>query len=273
MILRQIRLKKKKLLDIFVISNFFFLALDIFYAHSINDFAHKGEWIPFYFSIIATILLGINLVLKKEFKNIVSFTLGLLSIIIGTLGVFYHLESQFFQSVSLKSLVYTAPLAAPLSYTALGLLLFLNNLIPSQKAIYGQWIVVLAYIGFAGNFLLGLLDHAQNGFFFISEWIPVISAALILVFIPLGLIRKYYKLFMPTFKYLLWLQFFVGILGAFLHIYAILIDNSASIIDKLLYGPPVLAPLLFCNLAFLMAVGLMCIKDEHKKYIEISPKS
>ena len=49
------------IVDIFIIVNLSFLALDIFIAHSINQFSNLAEWIPFYFSLIAPILLLIEL--------------------------------------------------------------------------------------------------------------------------------------------------------------------------------------------------------------------
>ena len=36
---------------------------------------------------------------------------------------------------------------------------------------------LLALGGFFGNFVLSLTDHAANGFFARTEWIPVISSA------------------------------------------------------------------------------------------------
>ncbi len=45
-------LSRPQLLEIFVLFNLAFLALDVFIAHSINDFGHWAEWIPFYFSAV-----------------------------------------------------------------------------------------------------------------------------------------------------------------------------------------------------------------------------
>ena len=45
-------------IEVFVLFNLAFLALDIYIAHSINQFGHAAEWIPFGFSILATALLA-----------------------------------------------------------------------------------------------------------------------------------------------------------------------------------------------------------------------
>ena len=43
------------LLEVFVASNFAFLTLDIYLAHSVNRFRHPAEWIPFWFSVVAAV--------------------------------------------------------------------------------------------------------------------------------------------------------------------------------------------------------------------------
>ena len=40
-------------IELFVIVNLGFLSLDIYLAHSINQFHHEAEYIPFWFSIAA----------------------------------------------------------------------------------------------------------------------------------------------------------------------------------------------------------------------------
>ena len=55
-----------KLLDFFILANLAFLALDVFLAHSVNAFAHSAEWIPFYFSLGASVLLALILFGKKR---------------------------------------------------------------------------------------------------------------------------------------------------------------------------------------------------------------
>ncbi|MAG20568.1 MAG: hypothetical protein CMF77_00140, partial [Candidatus Marinimicrobia bacterium] len=101
------------IIDIFIIVNLSFLALDIFIAHSTNEFSRSAEWIPFYFSLIAPIFLGIeswkNWSNKQRKTQLISIVIGSISIIIGVAGLIWHLHSSFFEYYTLKSLVYTAP--------------------------------------------------------------------------------------------------------------------------------------------------------------------
>ena len=47
---------------------------------------------------------------------------GYASIAVGLAGVAYYLNSQFFSQWTIRSLVYTAPFAAPVAYAGLGFL-------------------------------------------------------------------------------------------------------------------------------------------------------
>ena len=52
-----------------------------------------------------------------------------------------------------------------------------NRMVRVRSAEWARWVVFLALGGFFGNLVLSLTDHASNGFFAKTEWIPVISSA------------------------------------------------------------------------------------------------
>ena len=153
-----------KLLDIFIVVNLAFLALDVYIAHSINAFGHSSEWIPFYFSLLASILLiPTVLTRKRRWKHSLRVAIGWCSIGVGIIGMLYHLNSHFFSDLTLKNLVYTAPFVAPLAFTGVGLLLLMNGMLLDSELEWSQWVLFLAGLGWCGNFILSVLDHAQNG--------------------------------------------------------------------------------------------------------------
>ncbi len=261
-ITKTFKSKKTLTLNIFIIINYLGLIFDILYAHSINKFAHWGEYIPLYFCIIATLVIPLSLTLKDKVKNVTLITISIVSIFIGIWGVIFHLESQFFQDISLKSLVYTAPFVAPLSFAGLGFLLLLNQMIPSSSKSWAIWVILLAYIGFLGNFILSLCDHEQNGFFHITEWIPIISSALILGFIPYYIFDKTKTSMKNACHYIVGIQLIVGVLGFILHGIAILKTNfDITFWEKVLYGAPLMAPLLFTILGILMYLGMVAYDE------------
>src|SRR5262249_19902541 len=102
---------------------------------------------------------------------------------VGVAGLVLQLSSRFFQERTLDSLVYAAPFAAPLAYTGIGLLLLMNRMVDAESVEWPLWVLLLALGGFVGNFIFSLTDHAQNGFYHKTEWIPVVSSGLAVGFL------------------------------------------------------------------------------------------
>ena len=249
------------LLEGFVLANYAFLVLDVFLAHSVNRFRHWAEWLPFVFSIAATVLLAAagqrrGGPIPGSYAHRVGFVVGFGSIALGVAGVAYHLESQFFSRWTLRSLVYTAPFAAPLAYAGLGFLLLVNRMVPRATAEWNRWVVFFALGGFLGVFVLALCDHAQNGFFYATEWWPVISSGLAAGFLAVALIDRRNAFLRICFGVLA-LQAAIGLLGFWFHAAADVNGLSASRFENFVHGAPVFAPLLFADMSLLAALGLI----------------
>lgn len=253
--------KAGALLEAFVLANFAFLVADVFLAHSANGFRHPAEWIPFWFSVFATILLSAAFprVVRGDpgsFAHMVGLAVGGASIALGIAGLIFHLEGQFFAQRTLRSLVYTAPFIAPLAYSGIGFLLLLNRLVPQQTAEWRWWVIFLAMGGFLGCFVLAVCDHEQNGFFYLSEWWPVVSSAIavgVLAMILVDRQRSHRGIALGT----LGLQAVTGLAGFYFHLAADISGLSASLLENFIHGAPVFAPLLFVDLAVLTAIGIL----------------
>ena len=248
------------LLELFLIANLAFLAGDIALAHSINGFAAPAEWIPMVLSIGAPLaLLPAFLRRGRPFDSgggrVLGLVIGWIASAVGVTGLVLHLESAFFREQTLKNLVYTAPFVAPLAYTGLGLLLVMNRMVSPEKAEWGWWVVLLALGGFVGNLVLSLADHAQNGFFNPLEWVPVVTSALCVGFLVVVVAGERHAGFFRLTWIVLAMTALVGVMGFALHLWA---DLSApgSFTDRVLYGAPVFAPMLFADLALLAGGGL-----------------
>ncbi len=249
------------LVEAFALVNLAFLSADIYLAHSVNHFDHPAEYIPLYFSMIAPVVLLAALAAFRPGKvNPAWRDLGLLvgwgAILVGCAGVVLHLESQFFIKSTLKSLVYAAPFAAPLAYTGLGLLLLMNRMVEPESTEWAYWVLLLALGGFLGNFVFSVTDHAQNGFYHMTEWIPVFSSALAVGFLLAPFLVSVERRFLRLCVYVLLLQAAVGVLGFALHTLANLEGLSSSMFENFVYGAPAMAPLLFPNLVLLALIGL-----------------
>jgi hypothetical protein len=251
------------LLEWFVLVNLGFLTLDIYIAHSVNQFRAPAEYVPMYFSMVAPVALLIGLVASglgaPSVWRDLGYLVGWVAVGIGLVGVVLHLDSRFFHEHTLKSLVYAAPFAAPLAYTGLGLLLIMNRMVSAETEEWAQWVVLLALGGFVGNFVFSLTDHAQNGFFHAAEWVPVVSSAFAVGFLITPFCTPVGRPYLWLCGVVLIIQALVGLMGFYYHVAADLNGLSPSLWENLVQGAPVLAPLLFPNLVLLAGLGLWAL--------------
>jgi len=248
--------------ELFAAANFAFLALDIFLAHSVNEFARWEEWIPFGFSIAAAPLLLASF-LAGGFRprgaraaRALGLAVGAAAVAVGVSGLLLHLDSAFFERQTLANLVYTAPFAAPLAFTGLGLLVLLDRLVEAAEPEWARWVLLLALGGFVGNLGLSLADHAQNGFFRKTEWIAVAGAAFAVGFLATALFARSDRRLLRACLGVMAIEAAVGVAGFLLHLRGNLEGPGRTLWDRFLYGAPIFAPLLFANLAILASIGL-----------------
>ncbi len=274
--LKHVLFDPRALAELFAVFNLAFLAADIYLAHSLNAFAHWAEWIPFAFSLVAPALLVAAMMLgdgirppkffgvgtlspPQRLSRAMGVLVGVASFVIGVAGLIYHLESQFFAEQTLRNLVYTAPFAAPLAYSGLGLLVLLNRLVPDEPAEWARWVVLLALGGWIGNFALSLADHAQNAFFYWAEWIPVVASAAAIGTLSVAVVEYQNRPFLRLCIGLMIVEIVVAVAGWLLHLAAILQSPMNDVWERLLYSAPLFAPLLFADLALLACIGLAAL--------------
>ncbi len=249
---------------LFVAANIGFLGVDILLAHLANDFARRMEWAPVVFSAVATPFLlpgalGSTRPALRWIERLIAFS----AIIVGVLGMIFHLESGFFEEQTLRDLVYSAPFVAPLSYVGVGLLLLLVHTDDAKTPGFGGWILFLALGGFVGNLGLSLLDHAQNGFFRATEWIPVVAASYGISFLVVAVAKAKAlpSVLARACVVAMAFEIVVGVVGAVLHVEADLRSQMSTTRDRFVFGAPAFAPLLFANLALLAIIGLWACRS------------
>jgi hypothetical protein len=249
-------------LELFILVNLGFLALDIYLAHSVNEFRHPAEYIPLVFSLLSPPVLFFSMLarwLRGKTGGLwrrLEMLVGTASILIGVAGLVWHLESRFFTELTLESLVYTAPFAAPLAYTGLGLLVVMNRMVDTKSLEWAMWVLFMALGGYVGNFIFSLADHAQNAFYHQTEWIPVASCAYAVGFLLAPFLVQVNRTFIAISAVVMFLQIFVGLAGAYLHTVANLHGPATSQLENFIHGAPAMAPLLLPNLTLLAWIGL-----------------
>ena len=188
------------------------------------------------------------------------YLVGWLAVAIGLVGMILHLDSRLFYERTIESLVYAAPFAAPLSYVGLGLLLIMNRMVDHASQEWPLWIILMALGGFAGNFVFTLTDHAQNGFFYPSEWIPVASSAFAVGVLAAPLLTAIGRRYLWLCAAVLLAQAIVGLIGFYFHASAVLRGTESTLFDNIVQGAPLLAPLLFADLVVLAGIGLWTLR-------------
>lgn len=138
----------------------------------------------------------------------------------------------------------------------------MNRSVPSEKLEWGKWLIFFGLGGFVGNFVLALLDHAQNGFFLKAEWIPVISSTIAIGFLLVTFLGKVSRRFLEFTLAVLALQMIVGSIGFYFHGMAVSSGADSSFFLNLISAAPIFAPLLFVNLAFLSGVGIWDVRSK-----------
>jgi hypothetical protein len=243
----------------FATLNIAFLTFDIYLAHSVNQFRRPAEYIPLIFSALAPCVLVVALGQWRR-RHILWVALGRLvgwsAILVGLTGVILHLQSHFFLERTLRSLTYSAPFAAPLAYAGLGFLLVVNRMVDTDSVEWAQWVVFFTLGGFFGNFVFSLTDHAQNGFFYPVEWVPVVASAFAVGFLVVPLVMPVSRRFIELSAAILMLEAVVGVWGFLLHAGSNLRGPSIHMFQNFIYGAAPIAPLLFPNLMVLGAIGL-----------------
>ena|SRR5579864_8217278 len=247
------------LVEAFCLVNLGFLTLDIYLAHSFNEFRKWPEYVPLYFSAVVPFALGVGLSLRSRSIaqwRILGYLVGWGAVAMGMAGVVLHLNSLFFYERTLKSLTYSAPFIAPLAYTGLGFLLVMNRMVDANSREWAQWTLFFALGGFVGNFGLTLSDHAENGFFFKTEWAGVWASAIAVGFLVTPLLLQVSRRFILLCAALLVAETGVGFWGFVLHATANIHGPSTHPLKNFTFGAAPFAPLLFPNLALLGFIAL-----------------
>jgi hypothetical protein len=246
-------------IELFAILNIGFLTFDIFLAHSVNQFRNQAEYIPFFFSASAPVVLIVALAVRYRWPAVwrdLGYFVGWIAVLVGLIGVILHLESHFFYERTIRSLTYSAPFAAPLAYTGLGFLLIMNRMVDPETDEWALWVLFLTLGGFIGNFVFSLADHAGNGFFNPFEWVPVVASAMAVGFLAVPLFTRVSRAYIDLCVAILLLEAGVGLWGFVLHAAANLRGPSIHPFENFIYGAPPMAPLLFPNLMVLGIIAL-----------------
>ena len=243
--------------DAFALVNLAFLTLDIYLAHSVNQFRSPAEYVPLYFSAGRPVVLLVALVLapsRARWRCWGSWSAGCRGgrrdrrgpapgqpLLPGA----DHSKPGLRGPVRRPAGLHRGRVAAPHE--------------PNGGFEFGGVAAVgaaFALGGFVGNFVFSLTDHAENGFFNPLEWVSVVASALAVGFLTVPLMKQVSRQFVDLCGAVLLFESIIGIWGFLLHARGNLIGPSVHAWDNFIYGAPPMAPLLFPNL---MVLGMIAV--------------
>lgn len=260
------------------------LGVDTYLAHSITGTLKPGEWIPVIFGLAA----GISLFLagwiahyKRSLANSIASLVFLASMLVGVLGSYFHLHRALLpdapagQQITALLLVYGPPLLGPITFALIGILglsaAWQEDPVDSGTVhLIGKARVKMAlsktraYFFMAALFMLAtvlssVLDHARTNFANPWLWLPTLLGSFgVLITTAMGAYDRLERKDLITFIVVMAMMGLVGMLGAFFHIEYNLTGQGAILGERFIHGAPILAPLLYANMALL---GLIVLLD------------
>ncbi len=268
------------------------LALEIYLAHSISGTILVNEWIPIIFGPIAAVLLGLAGVISLRNRPLsiwIAVPTLLSSIGMGLLGAYFHLHRAFQpfaeagQQANVSLAIWAPPLLAPLTFALVGLIglsaIWMESSVDSGELVLtDNFRLQLPYSKTSGYFFLvslgmlatlisSVLDHARTNFSNPWLWVPTAAGVLgTIVALFIGFIKKPTRVDIWVYLSAMIAIILVGTLGAVLHILTNLSSENAIIGERFLRGAPILAPLLYADMATL-GVLVLLDPDERAKRV------
>lgn len=280
----RIPFSRDQLMLLMVAFNEFMLAVEIYLAHSISGTIVPNEWIPIIFGPIAgtiLVLAGIVALRNRPLAIWLSIPTYLASITVGLLGAYFHLSRAILENaptgaqVSISLTIWAPPVLAPLTFALVGVLglsaIWVEQPVDSGILIaFGGRRVQLPYSKTRGYFfwvamamlatlISSVLDHARTNFSNPWLWVPTAAGILgVVSALGIGFITKPGRGDIWIYLASMVVIILVAITGVVLHVQSNLIAEDTIITERFIRGAPILAPLLFADIA---SLGLVVLFD------------
>jgi len=277
-------LSRDQFMMLMVAFNELMLAVEIYVAHSTSGTIITQEWIPIIFGPIAALLLCLaGLISLRKRRLAMAFAVPTLfsSLVVGLLGAYFHLTRAILpfapvgQQVNIHLLVWAPPILAPLTFALVALFGFSaiwkeNPVDSGDLNLFGRidlnlpvsktrGYLLLVSLGLLATLISSVLDHARTNFSNPWLWVPTAAGVLgTVVAALLGILDTPSVTDIRIYLGTMILIILVGVTGVFLHAQSNLTSEGALVVERFLRGAPILAPLLYADLA---TIGLIATLD------------
>jgi len=285
---RKLPLSRDQMMLLMAAMNEFFLGLDTYLAHLISGTIRPREWIPIIFGPSAGLLLlvaGLIALRKRGTANVLATAVMLSSIVVGLLGMYFHVvraalpSAPIWQRLTVDLLVWAPPVVGPLVFSLVGLwglsAAWIEDPAGSGKLrLLGGRTLRLPYsktraylymvsLGILATIMSSVLDHARTPFSEPWLWLPFgVGIFGVVIAAALAFIDKPSRWDIGTYLGGMVLLMVVGLIGLVLHIQFDLTAQSAIVTERFLRGAPFLAPMLFANMGMLGIIAIMDPREE-----------
>jgi hypothetical protein len=265
------------------------LGVETYLAHSTSGTIVPKEWIPIIFGPVAgvcLVLAGLLAIRKRSLAAVIASLIYLASIVVGLLGMFFHIMRAVLplaplgDRVSVPLVVWAPPILGPLTFALVGLMgisaVWMEQPPDSGNlTLLGGRKLSLPYsktnafffmvgLGTLATVISSVLDHARTNFENPWLWLPTgIGVFGTVVALALGTINSPRRNDLSTYVVAMLLLMLVGIMGVGLHILRNLALENAIVVERFLRGAPFLAPMLFSDMGTL---GLVILLDPAEKH-------
>ncbi len=264
--------------------NEYMLAVEIWLAHSMSGTIRPDEWIPIVFGPIAGTLLVVAGLVNRRRRSLavgLAVPVYLASIAVGLLGAWFHVYRAVLpwapagDRVTLGLLVWGPPVIAPLTFALVGMFglsaLWVEDppdsgrlVLPGGIRIQLPFDKTRAYffwvsLGMLATLVSSVLDHAHTDFSNRWLWVPTAAGVLGTVTpLLMGLLPRPTRGDVWAYLGSMLVIIAVGAVGIFLHLRTNLVVEGIVVGERFIHGAPLLAPMLFADLA---TFGLLVLLD------------
>jgi hypothetical protein len=279
----KIPLSRDQVMLLMVAFNEFMLAVEIYLAHSISGTIVPYEWIPIIFGVIAGVILGFAGLVALRNRPLamwISIPTFLTSILVGLLGAYFHVSRAVLsgapagQQIGISLTIWAPPVLAPLTFALVGVLglsaIWAEQPVGSGTLVlfggrrmqlpYSKTRAYFFWVGMAmlATLISSVLDHARTDFSNPWLWIPTAAGILgVVVSLGIGFINESNRGDIWIYFVSMMVIIVVAVIGAVLHALSNLSVNDSIVAERFIRGAPILAPLLFADIASLGIVVLL----------------
>jgi len=257
--------------------------VDAWLAHSASGALRGPEWVPAIFGPLAggaLLVAGLIALRRRTLASLLATGVFAASIVVGLVGAWLHLQRAILptgpagQRVQLDLFFWAPPVLGPLAFTFIGI--FGTSAaweevppgsgrlrLPGDLRLQLPYPKTNAYFYITATGVLialvsSVFDHAATGFADAWLWLPTAGATFAVVAATmLGAIERPTPADLWTYVGAMILLLAIGAIGAALHLRLDLGPGREIVLERLLHGAPLMAPLLFSNMGLVGLVALL----------------